>query len=154
MANEIEVTIVGNVTADPELRYTASGHPVCNFTVAQTPRNFDKSTQTWSDGEAMFFRCAVWREPAENVADTLSKGMRVIVKGRMVVRSYQTELGETRQSFDVTADDVGPSLRFARAQVAKAGGGVRSAAPGSVATAQAVLGGGQAEAWKESTPPF
>lgn len=154
MANEIEVTVVGNVTADPELRYTASGHPVCNFTVAQTPRNFDKATQTWSDGEAMFFRCAVWREPAENVANTLSKGMRVIVKGRMVVRSYQTERGETRQSFDVTADEVGPSLRFARAQVAKSGGGVQSAVPGSVATAQAVLGGGQAEAWQESTPPF
>lgn len=154
MANEIEVTIVGNVTADPELRYTASGHPVCNFTVAQTPRNFDKGTQEWSDGEAMFFRCAVWREPAENVADTLSKGMRVIVKGRMVVRSYQTKRGETRQSFDVTADEVGPSLRFARAQVAKYGGGVPSAAPGSVATAQAVLGGGHADAWQESTPPF
>ena len=118
MANEPIITIVGNLTSDPELRYVASGTPVASFTVASTPRNLNKQTNQWEDGEAMFVRCSVWREYGENVASTLTKGMRVVVTGRLTVRSYEYN-GEKRQSIEMQVDEVGPSLRYARAQVTK-----------------------------------
>lgn len=116
MAGEPIVTIVGNLTSDPELRYTSSGAPVANFTVASTPRRQNRQTNTWENGEAMFVRCSVWREYAENVAESLQKGTRVIVTGRLTVRSYDYN-GEHRQSLELAVDEVGPSLRYARAQV-------------------------------------
>ena len=118
MSNEPIITIVGNLTSDPELRYVASGTPVASFTVASTPRNLNKQTNQWEDGEAMFVRCSVWREYGENVAETLTKGMRVVVTGRLTVRSYEYN-GEKRQSIEMQVDEVGPSLRYARAQVTK-----------------------------------
>ena len=118
MSGEPIITIVGNLTSDPELRYVASGTPVASFTVASTPRNLNKQTNQWEDGEAMFVRCSVWREYGENVAETLTKGMRVVVTGRLTVRSYEYN-GEKRQSIEMQVDEVGPSLRYARAQVTK-----------------------------------
>ena len=118
MSNEPIITIVGNLTGDPELRYVASGTPVASFTVASTPRSLNKQTNQWEDGEAMFVRCSVWREYGENVAESLSKGMRVVVTGRLTVRSYEYN-GEKRQSIEMQVDEVGPSLRYARAQVTK-----------------------------------
>lgn len=122
MAGEPVITVVGNLTADPELRYVASGQPVANFTVASTPRTLNRQTNQWEDGEAMFVRCSVWREHAENVADSLTKGMRVIVNGRLKVRSYQTNDGTNRTSIEMEVDEVGPSLRWAKAQVTRSGG--------------------------------
>lgn len=118
MANEPIVTITGNLTGDPELRYTSAGIPVANFTVASTPRTLNRQTNQWEDGEAMFVRCSVWREYAENVAETLTKGMRVIVTGRLTVRSYEHQ-GEQRTSLEVAVDEIGPSLRYATAQVTR-----------------------------------
>lgn len=119
MAGDTIVTIVGNLTADPELRYTPSGSPVANFTVASTPRTFDRATGQWKEGEALFMRCSVWREFAENVADSLSKGMRVVVQGRLVQRSYEGRDGSPRTSVELQVDEIGPSLRYARAQVTR-----------------------------------
>lgn len=118
MSNEPTMTITGNLTGDPELRYTGSGTPVANFTVASTPRSLNKQTNQWEDGEAMFVRCSVWREYGENVAESLTKGMRVVVTGRLTVRSYEYN-GEKRQSIEMQVDEVGPSLRYARVQVTK-----------------------------------
>ena len=119
MANEPVMTIIGNTTAPAELRYISSGMPVANFTVASTPRSLNKQTNQWEDGEPMFVRCSVWKEHAENVAETLvTKGMRVVVTGRLTVRSYEYN-GEKRQSIEMQVDEVGPSLRYARAQVTK-----------------------------------
>ena len=118
MSGEPIITIVGNLTSDPELRYVASGTPVASFTVASTPRNLNKQTNQWEDGEAMFVRCSVWREYGENVAETLTKGMRVVVTGRLTVRSYEYN-GQQRTSIEMQVDEVGPSLRYARAQVVK-----------------------------------
>ena len=118
MANEPIITIVGNLTGDPELRYVASGTPVASFTVASTPRSLNKQTNQWEDGEAMFVRCSVWREYGENVAETLTKAMRVVVTGRLTVRSYEYN-GQQRTSIEMQVDEVGPSLRYARAQVTK-----------------------------------
>ena len=118
MSGEPIITIVGNLTSDPELRYVASGTPVASFTVASTPRNLNKQTNQWEDGEAMFVRCSVWREYGENVAETLTKGMRVVVTGRLTVRSYEYN-GQQRTSIEMQVDEVGPSLRYARAQVTK-----------------------------------
>ena len=123
MAGETIITLVGNLTADPELRFTPSGAPVANFTVASTPRTFDRTTNEWKDGEAMFINCAVWRRAAENVAESLQKGMRVIVQGRLKSRSYETREGERRTVFEIDVDEVGPSLQFATAKVTRAGGG-------------------------------
>ena len=123
MAGETIITLVGNLTADPELRFTPSGAPVANFTVASTPRTFDRTTSEWKDGEAMFINCAVWRRAAENVAESLTKGMRVIVQGRLKSRSYETREGERRTVFEIDVDEVGPSLQFATAKVTRAGGG-------------------------------
>ena len=118
MSGEPIITIVGNLTSDPELRYVASGTPVASFTVASTPRNLNKQTNQWEDGEAMFVRCSVWREYGENVSESLTKGMWVVVTGRLTVRSYEYN-GEKRQSIEMQVDEVGPSLRYARAQVTK-----------------------------------
>lgn len=122
MAGEPIITVVGNLTGDPELRYVSSGTPIASFTVASTPRTLNRQTQQWEDGEAMFIRCSVWREYGENVAESLSKGMRVLVTGRLTVRSYEYN-GQQRTSLEMQVDEIGPSLRYARAQVTKVAGG-------------------------------
>lgn len=123
MAGETVITVVGNLTADPELRYTQSGLAVANFTIASTPRNFDRASNEWKDGEALFLRASVWREFAEHVAGSLSKGSRVIATGRLKQRSYETKEGEKRTSIELEVDEIGPSLRYATAQVTRAAGG-------------------------------
>lgn len=123
MAGETVITLVGNLTADPELRFTPSGAAVANFTVASTPRNFDRQTNEWRDGEALFLNCSVWRQVAENVAESLTKGMRVIVQGRLKARSYETREGEKRTVFEVDVEEIGPALRYATAKVTKTTGG-------------------------------
>jgi single-strand DNA-binding protein len=117
MAGETLITVVGNLTADPELRFTPSGAAVANFTVASTPRNFDRQAGEWKDGEALFMRCNVWRQAAENVAETLTRGMRVMVSGRLKQRSYETREGEKRTVVELEVDEVGPSLKYATAKV-------------------------------------
>ena len=121
MAGETVITVVGNLTDDPELRFTPSGAAVANFTVASTPRTLNKQTNEWEDGEAMFLRCSVWRQAAENVAESLQKGARVIVNGRMRARTWETREGEKRTSFEIDVDEIGPSLRWATAKVVRAG---------------------------------
>lgn len=125
MAGETVITVVGNLTSDPELRFTPSGAAVANFTVASTPRMLDKATNEWKDGEALFLRCSVWRQAAENVAESLTRGARVVVQGRLKQRSFETKEGEKRTVFELDVDEVGPSLRYATAKVNKAsrGGG-------------------------------
>ena len=108
MAGETTITVVGNLTADPELRFTASGHAVASFTVASTPRTFDRQANEWKDGDSLYLTCNVWRQYAENVAESLTKGMRVIVQGRLKQRSYETREGEKRTVFEVEVDEVGP----------------------------------------------
>ena len=122
---ETSITVVGNLVADPELRFTPAGAAVANFRIASTPRRFNRQTSQWEDGEAMYLTCNVWRQAAENVAESLSKGMRVIVQGRLRQRSYESREGERRSIFEVEVDEVGPSLSFATAQVTRAsrGGG-------------------------------
>ncbi|MDN6795710.1 MAG: single-stranded DNA-binding protein [Propionibacterium sp.] len=119
MAGDTVITIIGNLTADPELRFTPSGAAVADFTVASTPRTFDRNANEWKDGETLFMRCSVWREAAENVAESLRKGMRVIVQGRLTQRSYETREGERRTVVEMQVDEVGPSLRRAKAQVTR-----------------------------------
>lgn len=119
MSGETIITVVGNLTADPELRYTQAGLAVANFTIASTPRTFDKASNDWKDGEALFLRCSIWREFAENVAGSLTKGSRVIAQGRLTQRSYETKEGETRTSIELEVDEIGPSLRYATAQVSR-----------------------------------
>ena len=119
MAGETVITVVGNVTADPELRFTANGAAVANFTVASTPRTFDRQTSEWRDGETLFLRCSAWREMAENVAETLSRGTRVVAQGRLRSRTFDTKEGERRTVFELDVDEVGPSLRYASASVTK-----------------------------------
>ncbi len=119
MAGETPITVVGNLTADPELRFTPSGAAVANFTVASTPRTFDKQSNEWKDGEALFLNCSVWRQAAENAAESLTRGMRVIVSGRLKARSYETREGEKRTVFEIDVDEVGPSLKYATAKVTK-----------------------------------
>lgn len=131
MAGETIITVVGNLTADPELRYTQTGLAVANFTIASTPRNFDRATNEWKDGEALFLRASVWREFAENVAGTLSKGSRVIATGRLKQRSYETKEGEKRTSFEIEVDEIGPSLRYATAQVTRTTSGGSRGGQGS-----------------------
>ena len=129
MAGETVITVVGNLTADPELRYTQNGLAVANFTIASTPRTFDRQANEWKDGEALFLRASVWREFAEHVAGSLTKGSRVIAQGRLKQRSYETKEGEKRTSMELEIDEIGPSLRYATAQVTRAqssGGGRRS----------------------------
>ncbi|GAB4086869.1 single-stranded DNA-binding protein [Myceligenerans cantabricum] len=126
MAGETVITVVGNLTGDPELRFTPSGAAVANFTIASTPRIFDRQNNEWKDGETLFMRCSLWREAAENVAESLTKGMRVLAQGRLVQRSYETREGEKRTVVELQVDEIGPSLRRATAKVTKAqrsGGG-------------------------------
>ena len=123
MAGDTVITVVGNLTADPELRFTPSGAAVANFTVASTPRTFDKNSNEWKDGEALFLRCSVWRQAAENVAESLHRGTAVIVQGRLKQRSYETKEGEKRTAIELEVDEIGPSLRYATAQVTRASGG-------------------------------
>lgn len=119
MAGEPCITVIGNLAGDPELRFTANGHAVANFTIAQTPREKGQSGQ-FVDGETLWFRCSVWREAAENVAETLSKGTRVIAHGRLKARSFETKAGEQRTNWELEVDEIGPSLRWATAQVDRA----------------------------------
>ena len=125
MAGETIITLVGNLTSDPELRFTPSGAAVANFTVASTPRTFDRQSNEWKDGDALFMRCNIWREAAENVAESLTRGARVVVTGRLRQRSYETREGEKRTVVELEVDEIGPSLRYATAKVNKAnrGGG-------------------------------
>jgi single-strand DNA-binding protein len=126
MAGETTITIIGNLVDDPDLRFTPSGAAVANFRIASTPRTFDKQTSEWKDGETLFLSCAVWRQAAENVAESLQRGMRVIVTGRLKSRSFETREGEKRTVFEIDVDEVGPSLKSATAKVTKAsrsGGG-------------------------------
>jgi single-strand DNA-binding protein len=119
MAGETTITVMGNLTSDPELRFTPSGSAVANFTIASTPRTFDRQSNEWKDGETLFLRASVWREAAENVAESLTKGMRVIVSGRLKSRSYETKEGEKRTVIELEVDEIGPSLRYANAKVAR-----------------------------------
>ncbi|MFB7890389.1 single-stranded DNA-binding protein [Cellulosimicrobium cellulans] len=119
MAGDTVITVIGNLTGDPELRFTPSGAAVANFTVASTPRTFDRQANEWKDGDTLFMRCSVWRESAESVAESLTKGMRVIVQGRLVQRSYETQQGEKRTVVELQVDEVGPSLRYATAKVTR-----------------------------------
>lgn len=157
------ITVVGNLVADPELRFTASGQPVATFRVASTPRVMDSQTKEWKDGDSLFLSCNVWRQAAENVAESLQRGMRVIVTGRLKQRSYETREGEKRTVFEVEVDDVGPSLRNASAKVTKAerqsgnGGGYSGGQRGG---GQGAAGGSrQEDPWASSAgqsdePPF
>ena len=117
MAGETTLTVVGNLTNDPELRFTPSGSAVANFTIASTPRTFEQNSKEWKDGETLFLRAAVWKEAAENVAESLTKGMRVIIQGRLKSRSYETKEGEKRTVIELEVDEIGPSLKYANAKV-------------------------------------
>ena len=138
MAGETVITVVGNLTADPELRYTQSGIPVANFTIASTPRTFDRASGEWKDGEALFLRASVWRDFAEHVAGSMTKGMRVIAQGNLRQRNYETREGERRTSIELDVQEIGPSLRYATAQVTRTassgnfGGRGGNSAPGQV----------------------
>ena len=117
MAGETVITVVGNLTADPELRFTPSGAAVASFTIASTPRQFDRNSNEWKDGEALFLRCSIWRQAAENVAESLTRGMRVVAQGRLKQRSYETREGEKRTVVELDVEEVGPSLKYATAKV-------------------------------------
>ncbi|MBZ4498718.1 single-stranded DNA-binding protein [Dermacoccus sp. Tok2021] len=133
-AGDVNITVIGNLTADPELRYTPNGAAVANFTVASTPRQFDRQSNEWKDGETLFMRCSIWREAAENVSESLQRGTRVVVTGRLKSRSYETKEGEKRTTTELEVDEIGPSLRYATAKVNKT---QRSGGPGGG------FGGGQ-----------
>jgi single-strand DNA-binding protein len=139
MAGETVITVVGNLVDDPELRFTPSGAAVANFRIASTPRTFDRQTNEWKDGDALFLSCSVWRQAAENVAESLQKGMRVVVQGRLKSRQYETREGEKRTVFEIDVDEVGPSLKYATAKVTRA---QRSGGGGGYGGSQG--GGGQA----------
>ena len=170
MAGETVITIIGNLTNDAELRFTPSGSAVANFTVASTPKVFDRNSNEWKDAETLFMRCAAWREMAENVAESLTKGMRVVVTGRLKSRSYETTEGEKRTVIELEVDEIGPSLRWATAKVQRMqrngnSGGGGQAAGGSQGQGggqgwggnQQAAGGQQAGGWgngPDSEPPF
>ncbi len=164
-AGDTQITIAGNLVDDPELRFTPAGQPVARFRVASTPRFRDNSTGEWKDGDSLFLTCNVWRQAAENVAESLTRGMRVIVSGRLRQRSYETREGEKRTVYEVEVDDVGPSLRNASAKVNKVarngsgggpGGSTGSGGPGGSAgrspAGQGVQGGGDADPWASDGP--
>lgn len=146
MAGETVLTVVGNLVADPELRYTQGGLAVANFTIASTPRHFDRDKNDWVDDEALFLRSSVWREYAEQVAGSLTKGMRVIAQGRLKQRSYETKEGEKRTSMEFEIDEIGPSLRYATASVTRAGSNRNQAANRQAAH------GSSDEPWAASAP--
>jgi len=131
MAGDTVITVVGNLTADPELRFTPSGAAVANFTVASTPRMFDRQSGEWKDGEALFLRCNIWRQAAENAAESLTRGMRVVVQGRLRQRSFETREGEKRTVVEMEVDEIGPSLRYATAKVNKVSRGSGSGGYGA-----------------------
>ena len=147
MAGETTITVIGNLVDDPELRFTPSGAPVANFRIASTPRTFDRQTNEWKDGDTLFLACAVWRQAAENVAESLQRGMRVIVQGRLKSRQYETREGEKRTVFEIDVEEVGPSLRSASAKVTKTtrsgGGGGYSGGGGGGGYSGGGSGGGQ-----------
>lgn len=165
---DVTVTVTGNLTGDPELRFTPNGQAVASFTVASTTRVLDRNTNEWKDGDTLFLRCSVWRQYAENVAESLTKGTRVIVTGRLKQRSYETKEGEKRTVFEVEVDEVGPSLRNATAKVTKTtrapgaggnGGGSFSTPVSDSASAEdpwsaAPVGGGWSSAGSDDQPPF
>lgn len=147
MAGDTVITIIGNLTGDPELRFTPSGAAVANFTVASTPRQFDRQANEWKDGETLFMRCSIWREAAENVAESLTRGTRVVVQGRLVSRSWEDkETGQKRSVMEMQVDEIGPSLRYATAKVNKtqrSGGGGGSWGGGQQPGGGQQSGGGQ-----------
>jgi len=152
MAGETIITVVGNLVDDPELRFTPSGAAVANFRMASTPRTFDKNSNEWKDGDALFLSCSVWRQAAENVAESLVKGMRVVVQGRLKSRQYETREGEKRTVFEIEVDEVGPSLKYATAKVTRTtrqggGGGYSGGGQGGNA------GGGQEDPWAQPAAP-
>ncbi|MBU4336980.1 MAG: single-stranded DNA-binding protein [Actinobacteria bacterium] len=148
MAGETVLTLVGNLTGDPELRFTPSGAAVANFTVASTPRTFDRQSNEWKDGDTLFMRCSIWREAAESVAESLTKGTRVIVTGRLIQRSYETREGEKRTVVELQVDEVGPSLRYATAKVTRTqrsgGGGFGGSSSGGSSSGGFSSGGSSA----------
>ncbi|MFF4650214.1 single-stranded DNA-binding protein [Streptomyces sp. NPDC001380] len=165
MAGETVITLVGNLVDDPELRFTPSGAAVAKFRIASTPRTFDRQTNEWKDGESLFLTCNVWRQPAENVAESLQRGMRVIVQGRLRQRSYETREGEKRTVFEVEVDEVGPSLRSATAKVTRAnrsgggqgggfggGGGQQGGGWGGSSGGGQASGGPSDDPWASSAP--
>ena len=152
MAGETLITVVGNLTADPEVRVTPSGCAVANFTIASTPKTFDRQTNEFKDGEPLFLRSSVWREQAENVAETLSKGMRVIAQGYLKQRSYDTKEGEKRSVYELEVQEVGPALRFASAKVTRTlrsggGNGAPQQSPQQSAPSQS-----QNQSWQSPAP--
>jgi single-strand DNA-binding protein len=144
MAGETVITVVGNLVDDPELRFTPSGAAVANFRIASTPRTFDRQTNEWKDGDALFLSCAVWRQYAENVAESLTKGMRVIVTGRLKSRQYETREGEKRTAMEIDVEEVGPALRYATAKVARA---ARSGGGGGYGASGGGAGAGGGDPW-------
>ena len=146
MAGDTVITVVGNLTADPELRFTPSGAAVANFTVARTPRQFDRQSNEWKDGDTLFMRCSIWREAAENVAESLTKGTRVIVQGRLVQRSYETREGEKRTVVELQVDEIGASLRYATAKVTRS---QRSGGGGGFGGGRRRLRRGQLRRWRQ-----
>ncbi|RIX30097.1 single-stranded DNA-binding protein [Amnibacterium setariae] len=151
MAGETIITVVGNLTSDPELRYTQNGLAVANFTIASTPRTFDRQSNEWKDGEALFLRASVWRDFAEHVAGSLTKGSRVIATGRLKQRSYQDREGQNRTAIELEVDEIGPSLRYATAQVTRASGGGGGGGRGQVGGGSGG-GGGRPQAQQQDDP--
>jgi len=158
MAGDTIITVIGNITGDPELRFTPSGAAVANFTVASTPRQFDRQSNEWKDGETLFMRCSVWRDAAENVAESLARGTRVIVSGRLKSRSYETKEGEKRTVVEMEVDEVGPSLRYATAKVNRTqrggGGGGGGGGFGGQQGGGAQQGGGQPSGGQADSDPW
>jgi single-strand DNA-binding protein len=146
MAGDTQITVVGNLVDDPELRFTPSGAAVANFRIASTPRTFDKQSNEWKDGDALFLSCSVWRQAAENVAESLQKGMRVVVQGNLRSRQYETREGEKRTVFEIQVDEVGPSLKYATAKV------TRTQRSGGSSYGGGQQGGGQANAPADNDP--
>ncbi|MBA3420024.1 MAG: single-stranded DNA-binding protein [Geodermatophilaceae bacterium] len=151
MAGETIITVVGNITADPELRFTPSGAAVANFTVASTPRTFDKNSNEWKDGDALFLRCSIWRQAAENVAESLTRGARVVVTGRLKQRSFETKEGEKRTVVELDVDEVGPSLKYATAKVTKASRGSGGFGGGSGGSPDSGSGASD-DPWNQAPP--
>jgi single-strand DNA-binding protein len=147
MAGETIITVVGNLTADPELRYTQGGLAVANFTIASTPRTFDRQANDWKDGDALFLRASCWREFAEHVAGSLTKGSRVVATGRLKQRNYDDRDGNKRTAIELEVDEIGPSLRYATAQVTRAAGGSTGGGGG-----RGQVSGGAEEPWAASAP--
>ena len=153
MSGETVITVVGQLCDDPELRFTPSGVAVAKFRVASTPRTFDRETNAWKDGESLFLSCSVWRQVAEHVAETLTKGMRVIVQGRLKQRSYEDREGVKRTVFELDVEEIGPSLRSATAKVTKAGGGSGSGKQDAYASARAQTSQeGRQDPWASDVP--